>query len=44
VLVYGSENVLRKGEVVNNYEIPIRIAYTLGFNEDQFPYEVKVAA
>ena len=44
VLVYGSEKVLRKGEVVNNYEIPIRIAYTLGFNEDQFPYEVKVAA
>ena len=43
VLVYGSEKVLKKGEVVNNYEIPIRIAYCLGFQEDQFPYEVNVA-
>lgn len=40
VLVYGSENLIRDGEALNNYEIPIRIAYTLGFTEDQFPYEV----
>lgn len=44
VLVYGSDKILRKGEVLNNYEIPIRIAYCLGFQEDQFPYEVEVAA
>ncbi|MBR5441734.1 MAG: alkaline phosphatase [Clostridia bacterium] len=43
LLVYGSDKLLRGDEVINNYEVPIRIAYTLGFTEDQFPYEVKVA-
>ncbi len=40
VIVYGSDNIIQNGETLNNYEIPIRIAYTLGFAEDQFPYEV----
>ena len=40
VLVYGSKNIIQTGETLNNYEIPIRIAYALGFTEDQFPYEV----
>jgi alkaline phosphatase len=40
VLVYGSDNFINRGEVVNNYELPIRVAYTLGFAEDQFPFEV----
>ena len=40
VLIYGSKNIIQTGETLNNYEIPIRIAYALGFTEDQFPYEV----
>ncbi len=40
VLVYGSDKLIRNGEVFNNYEIPIRIAYILGFQEDEFPFEV----
>lgn len=40
VLVYGSDKLIENGEVLNNYEIPIRIAYILGFSEDEFPYEV----
>ncbi len=40
VLVYGSDNFINRGEVVNNYELPIRVAYTLGFADDQFPFEV----
>ena len=40
VLVYGSDKFIRPGETVNNYELPIRVAYTLGFAEDQFPFEV----
>ena len=40
VLIYGSRNIIQNGETLNNYEIPIRIAYALGFTEDQFPYEV----
>ncbi|MBQ8183993.1 MAG: alkaline phosphatase [Clostridia bacterium] len=43
VLVYGSDDVINPGEIINNYEIPIRIAYTLGFTEEEFPYEVMVA-
>lgn len=42
VRVYGSDKLIYKGEVLNNYEIPIRIAYTLGFTEDEFPCEVMV--
>ena len=43
VRVYGSDKLIYKGEVLNNYEIPMRIAYTLGFTEDEFPCEVMVA-
>ncbi len=39
VLVYGSDKLIKNDEVLNNYEIPLRIAYTLGFNEQQFPFE-----
>ena len=40
VIIYGSKGIIQNGETLNNYEIPIRIAYALGFTEDQFPYEV----
>ena len=40
VLIYGSKNIIQTGETLNNYEIPIRIAYILGFTEEDFPYEV----
>lgn len=40
VLVYGSDKIISKGDVLNNYEIPIRIAYTLGFDEEKFPVTV----
>ena len=42
VLVYGSEKLIANGEKLNNYEIPIRIAYVLGFDETQFPVAVIV--
>lgn len=41
--VYGSEKLIKNGETVNNYEIPIRIAYILGFTEEDFPIS-KIAA
>ena len=37
LLVYGSDKLIENGETVNNYEIPIRIAYILGFTEENFP-------
>lgn len=40
VLVYGSDKIINKGDKLNNYEIPIRIAYTLGLNEEKFPFTV----
>lgn len=40
VLVYGSEKFIADDEVINNYEIPTRIAYVLGFDETEFPFEV----
>ncbi len=40
VLVYGSDKLIENGEVLNNYEIPIRISYILGFTEEEFPYEI----
>ena len=40
VIIYGSREIIQNGETLNNYEIPIRIAYALGFTEDDFPYEV----
>ena len=42
VLVYGSDKLIANGEKLNNYEIPIRIAYILGFDETQFPVAVIV--
>ncbi|MBR3869474.1 MAG: alkaline phosphatase [Clostridia bacterium] len=39
VLVYGSDTFLEDGEVVNNIDIPVRIAYSLGFEEGDIPYE-----
>jgi alkaline phosphatase len=40
VLVYGTNKLIKIDEKLNNYEIPIRIAYTLGFTEEEFPCEV----
>ena len=40
VLVYGSDKIVSGGKKLNNYEIPMRIAYTLGFTEDEFPAKV----
>lgn len=40
VLVYGSDKLISNGEKLNNYEIPIRIAYTLGAKEQEFPVAV----
>lgn len=40
VFVYGSNSLIADGETVNNYEIPTRIAYLLGFEEAQFPVSV----
>ncbi len=37
LLVYGSDKLIENGETVNNYEIAIRIAYILGFTEEDFP-------
>ncbi len=42
VFVYGSDNLVNGGETLNNYEIPIRIAYALGATEEEFPFEVAV--
>lgn len=41
VLVYGSKEIITDGETVKNCEIPVRIAYALGFEEEQFPVSVK---
>ena len=37
VLVYGSDKLIEQGEQLNNYEIPTRIAYLIGFTEEEFP-------
>ena len=41
---FGEENIynifIENGQTVENYEIPIRIAYSLGFDEDDFPKEI----
>ena len=42
VFVYGSDKLIADGDKLNNYEIPIRIAYILGFDETQFPVAVIV--
>ena len=41
--VFGSEKLIKKDETINNYEIPIRIAYILGFTEEDFPVAKMVA-
>lgn len=41
VLVFGSDNFITNGATINNYEIPIRIAYSLGLDEDTFPAAFK---
>lgn len=41
VRVYGSTKIIADGETLNNYEIPARIAYALGFEKDEFPVSVK---
>ena len=38
--IYGSDTIIQNGEKINNYEIPIRIAYTIGFTEEDFPTAV----
>lgn len=43
VLVYGTDKLIANDETLNNYEIPIRIAYILGYTEEEFPFETKVA-
>ena len=40
VFVYGTDKLISGGETLNNYEIPIRIAYVLGATEEEFPFEV----
>ncbi len=40
VLVYGTQDIIAADETLNNYEIPIRIAYVLGFDETQFPVSI----
>ncbi len=40
LFVYGSDTFIADGDVVNNIDIPARIAYSLGFTQAQFPYEV----
>lgn len=42
ILVYGSDKIISGGNKINNYEIPMRIAYTLGFTEKEFPATVIV--
>ncbi len=37
--VYGCDKLIADDETINNYEVPIRIAYILGFDEDDFPFE-----
>lgn len=35
--IYGTEKLIKNDETINNYEVPIRVAYVLGFTEEQFP-------
>ena len=44
VLVYGSDKIISGGNKLNNYEIPMRVAYTIGFDEDDFPVAYTRAA
>lgn len=42
VLVYGTDKLIAGNEVINNYEIPMRIAYVLGFDRGEFPIAIEV--
>lgn len=42
IRVYGYNELITENEVLDNYEIPIRIARALGFGKEQFPISVKV--
>ncbi len=39
LFVYGSDSFIEDGEVVYNIDIPVRIAYSLGFEKGDIPYE-----
>lgn len=39
LLVYGSDTFIENGEVVYNIDIPVRIAYSLGFKKGDIPHE-----
>ena len=38
LLVYGTDTFIEDGEVVDNIDISVRIAYSLGFTAEQFPF------
>lgn len=40
IRVYGSDDVIENGEVIDNCQLPVRIAAVLGFEESQFPISV----
>ena len=39
IFIYGSDTFIADGETVYNIDIPARITYSLGFDEDDIPYE-----
>ncbi len=39
IFVYGTDTFISNGDTINNIDIPARIAYSLGFTQEQFPYE-----
>ena len=43
LLVYGTDKFITDGDAINNYEIPTRIAYVLGCDETEFPFEVVIS-
>ena len=43
IRVYGTDKIVKDDETINNYEIPMRVAYVLGFDETEFTREVMVA-
>ena len=40
IRVYGTDKIVKDNETINNYEIPMRIAYVLGYDDTAFPREV----
>ena len=43
IRVYGTDKIVKDDETINNYEIPMRIAYVLGYDDTAFPREIMVA-